>query len=447
MKTFADRFLHDDGPLPAGPTDLWQVIVGDPQILDHALDLPAAGPTQAIALGQDELDSLEQLVRCDFQVDLASAVPYAGLMARAELVGGGSPAAISRCYLVTIAGSGLITVWSYLLGAGVVTLGSCTCDNFDIAEVHNFAVKVRDNARGAAEILVFLDDLVTPILAVQDRRTDKPMGRYVGFDINDLTGGQHVTLGEFYAHVLRSAVIKNPAPVPVLRNFGDLKYEAAFRLDRGGDSQFNQTMMGNFINDAQNEIFFSEEFWWWADRTLCFITKAEDQNVEFPAYVGLIYDLTETTSGRQLGRCTLQDINRVNPQRSASGVPTAYCERGIGDLAGRVITFDRKCAGQYAMVLDYYAKAVPMIEDTDLPMIPPEFNEILILGALERGFQHSDDLKGFQMVAAKKNAMLVQMRRANHRTAKGVTRMRTVNELARTAQFSGPMTRMEQLGY
>jgi hypothetical protein len=445
VKTFSDLFRYPGGDLPASA---WQVLLGNPLVLDNAVGLPAGGLTQAIALTAQELDCLEQVVRCAFQIKSGTVTPYVGVMLRAELSGAGSPQAILRCYLVTVAGDGTLTVYSYLQGAGVVTLGTGLVI-IDTDEVHNLIVKVRDTTRGPAEIVVYLDDELSPALQLSDRRADKPSGKYVGFDIMDTTGNQNPLISEFYAAVLRSSVIKNPMPQPTLKTFGDLKYETAFRLDRGGDSQFSAAMLGEFINHAQNEVCAFEGYWKWLDRVMCFVTNSDMQDVELPAYVQMVYDLTEKTNGRQLGRCNLQDINRTDPTRARTGVPTAYAERGRGDNGGLVLCLDRKCGGQYSMVLDFYAKPCPMVEDTDLPMVPPEYIEVLIWGALERAFQHSDDLKGFQMASNMKTRWLMLMRRANQRSTKGLLRMITANEQVRTAVVAGagPVTRAQQLGY
>ena len=450
MNRFADRFGYPDGVLPFSATT-WQQILGAPLVLDHAVCVAAGGvmplASQVIVLTGEELTSPEQYVRAGFEfpkgVDVTAR--YFGVMMRAELSTGSSPATVERCYLITVTVGGVLTVESYTVGAGPVSLGTVTVDLAD-GEVHNLIVKCRDAAKGVAQVLVYLDDEVTPKLNVTDLAAGKPSGLYVGFDLNCPHVIDDVLLTEFYTSILRSAVIKNPMPVPVLKTFADLIYEVGFRMDRSVNSQFSAAMLGEFINHAQAEVCMVEGFWKWLRRTLCFTTGQGAQVIELPAQVAMIYDLTEVSSGRQLARCTLQDINRTDPARAASGVPSAYAEQGSGDNGGLVIVLDRTCGGCYSMMLDFYAKHIPMIEDGDLPLVPPEYIEVLIWGALERGYQHSDDQKGFQMALAKKQEHLRLMRRDNQRTAKGLARMTVANNLIRSKSFQGPTTRADQLG-
>ncbi len=446
MNRFSDLFRYDDGALPVA-ADTWQLVSGSPEVLDNRVLLPAAG-SQAVVLTAAELESLEHYVKAEFRATLDNAAPYFGVMVRAELSESTSPPAVLRSYLVTVAGDGTLTVESWTQGAGVVSLGTVAVD-LDVDELHTLMVKVRDVERGVAQVLVYLDDMVTPKLTVTDRAAGKPSGKYVGFDLSDSTGGQTIELSGFWTGLLRSAVIKNPMPVPALKTFGDLIYEVGFRVDRSGNSQFSAAMLGEFINHAQAEVCIAEGFWKWLRRSLCFTTAQGAQVLELPAHVAMIYDLTETSSGRQLAKCNLQDINRTDPARARSGVPSAYAEQGSGDNGGLVIIFDRTTGGCYSMVLDFYAKHVPMVDDSDLPLVPPEYVEVLIWGALERAFQHSDDQKGFGMAMAKKAEMIRLMRRDNQRTAKGLTMMTVANQTARSKVFqgAGPVTRAEQLGF
>jgi hypothetical protein len=444
VRHFAELFRYEDGPLVSAD---WTILTGAPEVLDNSLGL-AAGDTQAVAVVEEEMQGREHLARCDFKFSAAVAQVYVGLMVRAQIAANASPVALNKTYLIRIYGDGTLEVHSILAGAGSVLIGSGTV-TFELDETHNFIVKCRDTKRGSAEILVFLDDEVTPVLTVTDYRPDRPDGLYVGFDICDTAGTSRVSMGEFFATILRSAVIKNPLPVPEIKTFGDLKYETAFRLDRGGDSQHDGNRIGEFLNHCQNEVFNAEGYWRWADRVFCFSTASGTRLYELPAWVSMVYDVVEQSNGRQLGRVNYQDVKRWDPANRRSGVPANFAEVGRGDNGGIVLAFDPIPGGQYGIEVPCYTKATPMVEDNDQPMIPPEFMEVLIFGALRRGFQYSDDEKGWKIAAGEFSAMLAKMRRANYRTPKGVLRMRTVNELVRTSDYHGlgPVTRAQQLGF
>lgn len=449
MKTAADLFRYDDGYLTS-PN--WLIVSGAVWIEDNAAGLGGAA-NQAIALWHETIDSREQLARTRFSIDRASDVPYAGLLLRAEYNTKGSPAFVRRAYLVTVSGAGNVRVYSLLMGVPApVLIGSTTISGLTLGDEnsHTLIAKARDGLHcmeQVTDILVYLDDEASPVLHVRDARTTRPEGDYVGFDIEDLDGTGGVTLGEFYTHVLRSAVIKNPQPVPDLKNFGDLKYELGYRLDRSGDAQTDDLMRGHYINYALAEVW-RQSLWKWAFRVMHFTTQQGLRLYELPAYVGLEYDVVETGYGQQLGRGTRQDLRRLDPTQEAGGSPTGYTILGMGDLGGLVIELDRTPSGQSTMELPYYAKPIPMVEDTDIPIIPPEYNEILVFGALRRGAMQQSLQQLYQEASGEWSRMLADMKRANFRSIKSMPRMRTATELGRqkTYRGAGPVSRAEALG-
>jgi len=449
VKSCSELFRYDDGYLASSD---WIMVAGASWVEDNAAGLGAAA-NQAIALRAVTMDSLEQLARTRFAINNNGDTPYVGLLVRAELDTTGSPSFVRRAYLVMITGAGNIRVYSLLmgedapvlLGSGAITLTTGE-DNG-----HTLIVKVRDGlhcTQEVTDILVYVDDQVSPALVVRDARTTRPEGLYVGFDIADEDGNQAVTLGEFYAHVLRSSVIKNPQPVPELKNFGDLQYEVGYRLDREGDSQTNTEMRKHFINYAHQEVW-REQLWKWAFRVFHFYTQSGMRRYDLPAFIGLEYDVVEGSAGSQIGKVTRQDLRRIDPLQSGSGTPTGYTILGYGDLGGLVLEFDRTPGGQYLMELPYYAKPIPMVEDTDIPIIPPEFNEILVWGALRRGAMQAGLKALYEQAAAEYMKMIADMKRADHRTVKGLTRMRSAIRLdrRRTIATRGPVTRAETLGF
>jgi hypothetical protein len=100
------------------------------------------------------------------------------------------------------------------------------------------------------------------------------------------------------------------------------------------------------------------------------------------------------------------------------------------------------------LVLPYYAKPIPMSEPTDIPLIPSNFNEILVYGALKRGSMSDTDTAFMQMVHASWERMMTKMKRQNYTDMKKIPRMVTGNELFNNKASSvlGPVTRAEQLG-
>jgi len=449
VKSCSDLFRYDDGYLAS---DDWLIVAGAVWVEDNAAGLGGAA-NQAIALRAQTIDSREHLVRTRFTFENANDTPYVGLLLRAEYDTTGSPSFVRRAYLVTISGAGNIRVYSLLMGvAEPLLIGSGSIDlSVGADEGHTLIAKVRDGlhcVQEVTDILVYVDDQVSPALVVRDARTSRPEGLYVGFDIADTEGAESVALGEFYAHVLRSSVVKNPQPVPELKNFGDIQYELGYRLDRDGDSQTDVNIRRELINYAHQEVW-REQVWRWAFRVFYFYTQAGLRRYEMPAYVGLEYDVVETSNGIQIGKQTRQDMRRVDPGQTRSGTPTGYTILGYGDLGGLVLELNRTPQGQCLMELPYYAKPIPMIEDTDIPIIPPEFNEILLWGSLRRGAMLAGLKDLYAQAAGEYSKMMADMIRAEHRTLKGLTRMRSAIRLDRTRVVAsrGPVTQAEALGF
>lgn len=442
MKSFTDLFPQDDNLLEVTN---WLPISGEAYVEDHAVKTNPA-VLQAVYLTRTQMDSAEQLVRARIAFGATeTGNPYIGLIVRAELATGGSPINIARCYLVTLNRGGDLRVYSMLSGSNTLIASSTVV--LDNEDSHNFIVKVRDHARGA-EILVFIGDEVSPVLTVVDYKNQCPKGMYVGFDINDGTLYDQVSIADFYAHILRSAVIRNPQPVPELKNFGDLIYEACFRIDRAGNSQFNQTQMGNFINYSLAEIY-NRLGWckWWLS-SMYFNIKQGIRDYEFPAYVGLVYDIVDLSNGRSLTEEKLQDYNRMDPKREYSGIPGSYVPSRTGDLSSTIVTLTTTPSSDISARLDFYWKPIPMVDLTDIPFFPPNFNEILIFGALKRGSQY-DTSKNFYMTNQKSyEDMLRDLMEYRRQTLKGTHRIITENDLVRSRRVGsvGPVTRAEQLG-
>jgi hypothetical protein len=80
-----------------------------------------------------------------------------------------------------------------------------------------------------------------------------------------------------------------------------------------------------------------------------------------------------------------------------------------------------------------YVKPVPMVEGTDIPMLPPEYNEALVLGAVKRAAQYTDARTLYVEAAQEFEKILEQMRREDiaRREENKLTRMVNINELKR----------------
>lgn len=435
MLEFKDLFRLDDGftSLPG-----WDIFAGPVFAQDNAIGL-AAGGDQVIALTATELDSLEHMARCQFRLTQGSDDVRVGLLVRAERLLNVSPPMIHRTYLITITGAGVIRIFRITTGDPTPAPFATATVSLDLTIAHTLIVKVRDSQSSQkagniaqTELLVYLDDEVSPVLTTFDQRVARPEGLFVGIDITDTDHTQAAFIGEFYTHVLRSAIIRNPSPIPILKNFGDLQRELGFRTDRAGNSQFDQEARAAFLNYAMNEIYLEEGFWKWAERRLCFATAKGVREYELPAYVSIPGGLTDRSNGRMLTKGTWKDMRRINPDDAVgTSTPLGYGITGTGDFGGPVVFIQPVPDGQYTLEMPFYAKPVPMIDDTDIPMIPPEYLEVLLYGALKRTAQYSDNSTLWQTASADWQRMMAKMKRANHRDPDMNLHLRTNRHLSR----------------
>jgi hypothetical protein len=96
-----------------------------------------------------------------------------------------------------------------------------------------------------------------------------------------------------------------------------------------------------------------------------------------------------------------------------------------------------------------YAKPIPMVEDTDLPLIPPEYLEVLIYGAIMRGAEFSDAKAVWQVSSAQYARILALMRRQDiaKRDENQYLRLKNINEVKRRQGAGASALRASSLGW
>jgi hypothetical protein len=430
----------------------WDLLFGNPEIADHAVMVDSASPfTDAIvAMHATEMDSLEVMVRARVSVGGTGARNFIDLYARAEYLPG-SPDILAKAYMIRLehnAVTDVDTVYIYpILTTGPGTALASAVVVLDSENSHNFMVKVRDDHRGT-QIDVFVTSESTPVLTYVDTATTRPHGMLVGFGLTDGNATQAVTLTDFLAYVLRSSVVKITTPPMRLLTFADIVHHVRYRLDRAGNSQFAQEYAKDFVNFAQDEVYNELLPWKWAFRRYNMVTVAQQDTYELPPYVALLYDVVNQSVGYQLSGVAEQDLNRTEPMRNRTGGPYSFTVMGAGDFGGWVVRLSPTPSGQVCLEIPYYARPIPMDEDTDLPLIPPNWLEILIFGALRRGSQYDTDRAFYEQNERSWAHMMNRMKRANYTDMKHSPRMRAENLLIREKATSiiGPTTRSQQLG-
>jgi hypothetical protein len=441
----SDVFEQEDS---VGLGDDWLLIYGAPEVIDHAVVISDASPRfgQVIALHATALDSVEQFVR--LRADLAGAQASDGiqLYARAEYLEVGSAYVLDKAYYLEMT-EATLTLYSLLASESSPVQLATAALSLDSHETHNVAMKVRDNERGA-QIDIFIDEEVSPTLTYVDRLNTRPNGSYAGFGIIDANTTQEISITEYLSYVLRSAVIKAIRPPVRLLSLGDLVTQCSYRLDRAGNSQFDESYMVDFINFAIDEIYNELTVWSWAYRTMCLNVAAETRYLELPPYVAKLYDLVDGSLGYQLSKVTPQQLNRADPRRARSGSAYSFTVTGRGDFGSLVVELTPLPNSDTVFNVPYYAKPVPLSEYNEIPLIPTQWLEVVIFGALKRAAQYDTDANFYQSSVASWERLVNRMKRQNYTDLKMIPRMETMNNLVRSKATSivGPVTRAQQLG-
>lgn len=426
----------------------WTLIYGAPEVIDHAVVVSQVSPqfTQVIALHVNALDSVEQMVRLRADMSGALATDGVQLYARAETLEVGSTTLLDKAYYLEMTETQL-TIYSLLASEASPVQLATVALVLDGLDSHNIIMKVRDNERGA-QIDVYVDSEVIPTLTIVDRANMRPNGTLSGFGLLDTNATQNISITEFLSYVLKSAIIKAIRPPIRLLSLGDLVNMCSYRLDRSGNSQFPGPAMVDFINFAIDEIYNELTPWQWAYRTMAVPVPANTQYLELPAYVAMLYDVVDQTFGYQLSKVKPQDLNRVDPLRNRSGNACSFTTVGRGDFGNLIVELSPVLNTDTMFVLPYYAKPVPLEEYSDIPLIPTQWLEIVVYGALKRGGQYDTDQTFFKNTVGSWERMMNRMKRQNYTDVKHIGRMRTANDLIHQKATSvlGPVTRAGQLG-
>lgn len=427
----------------------WDIVYGWPQIMDHAVVVSGASPTapELVAIHNTELDSVEQMVRARVRIAPGSPESNVKLYGHGETDEVGSaPPLLLKAYYAQLQRD-TVSIHMIVESEATPVLLATAAIVLDSNQTHSFAFKIREAFRGT-QLDVFVDNDVVPVLSYTCYLDKRPEGKMVGFGIEDNSGSQNTSVSEFLSYILKSSAIKPVRPPVRLLTLQDIVYQCQYRLDRSGNSQFPEEIMQDLVNFAQDEVYNELTVWKWAFREMVVPVVANTRYLELPPHVALLYDIRDQSIGYQLSVVSQQDLNRVDPRRERTGTSYSAVIVGMGDYGGPVVELTPVPSSDTVFVLPYYAKPVPMSQPSDLPLIPTNFNEILVFGALKRGSMSDTDSMFMQGIHASWERMMLKMKRQNAVDMKKIPRMVTGNELFRNKATSllGPVTRAQQLG-
>lgn len=188
---------------------------------------------------------------------------------------------------------------------------------------------------------------------------------------------------------------------------GDLTTRVQNRVK---DTGFSSTLVNEYLNDAQNDVF-NEYRLPFMEATQAYTLTANDSDITsgngLPSNYVQAINLTLTTNDKekQLIYMPFQTIDQdyPDPDDDTTGTPNYWY-----DYDETIRVYPEPDQG-YTVSLKYYKKPTEMTSDDDVPEVPSQFAELLVLGAAYRVLQVKDNYDQAAILENKYNEHLVKL--------------------------------------
>lgn len=161
--------------------------------------------------------------------------------------------------------------------------------------------------------------------------------------------------------------------------------------DKLDDDSFEPEIVDRFLNDTQRAIYNTVELPF-MEKVFAGTISASQHMFTFPDDYKKVQSLILTAPAGQQRNITnyyvdFRDFNTSYPDPSQNGVtvPTRWT------LHGDKLYFSGPTDQQYTMTMYYIKRPTKMELDDDVPSVPEDFEELLILGAYYRILQRNED--------------------------------------------------------
>lgn len=194
--------------------------------------------------------------------------------------------------------------------------------------------------------------------------------------------------------------------------------------DKLDDTEYDGAVVDKFLKDAQREIYNTYELPFTQGSYTGLVTEG-GLSFQLPADcqvpTGLTVANEDKTQPYDITRNYL-DFRSFNsrypePANNTSGKPYVWT------MYGGVLKFSTPIDGQYYLTIDYTAKAPTLEDDADVPGVPEEFEELLVLGAYVRVLKRNED---FDLAAAAEQEYTKQLNLMLYRYGKPQTGSPTI---------------------
>ncbi len=159
------------------------------------------------------------------------------------------------------------------------------------------------------------------------------------------------------------------------------------RVDKLDDDEFDTGIIGRFVNDTQRDIFNQFELPF-QEKIFAGTVPETSSMVNTPTDLALLQSVSMTdVPGFAATRMNWKDFFEKYPDNTSAepGKPSAWTL-----YAGNII-FDKPTDADYTLTMFYIRKPITLTTGTQVPEIPEEFAELLVLGAYIRCLKFNED--------------------------------------------------------
>ncbi len=153
------------------------------------------------------------------------------------------------------------------------------------------------------------------------------------------------------------------------------------------DTGFSSTKITDFLNDTQREIFNSRLFRFMETSTTFTSVAGQTLLGSLPSNFQIAIDLMITSPLNYLAKLEYVDFKVIDaiPAVISNTIPTYWYEYG-----GSIYVYPAPIDSSLTFTLRYYKTPTELVSSSDVPSVPEEFQELLVLGATKRALQHND---------------------------------------------------------
>lgn len=204
-------------------------------------------------------------------------------------------------------------------------------------------------------------------------------------------------------------------------NLGTIIGKVQNKLD---DSGFSSTMLTDFANDTQRELFNSKFFKFMEAATTLAVTAGTESIGTLPTDMQLVRDLRITVPAALGGILQPMAVEVFDTMLSSNitgvqGAPTQWY------MYDDTINLYPIPSTDITVAMRYWKVPTELTTSTDVPEIPAEFQEILVLGMYKRALEYNDSFDQSAFITVQMEKLIDDMSRRYTPQTSQPTVMRT----------------------